>query len=397
MGIQGLTKLIGDFAERAISEHAIQSYFGRRVAVDASMSMYQFMIALRGTGMDLTNESGEITSHISGMFYRTIRLLEKGIKPAFVFDGKPPEMKIHELKKRKEKLTDATAKQAEAAESGTAEDAIKFSKRTVRVSKEHSQECQTLLRLMGMPVIEAPSEAEAQCAALAKSGKVWAVGSEDMDTLTFGAPILLRNLTASESQKKEILEINLAAVLDGMGLNQSQFIDLCILCGCDYCPSIRGIGPKTAYNLIKEHGKLEEVLPILEAKKGKDGEPKHHIPPDFDYQSVRLLFSEPDVLDSEQVELKWGQPDVEGLTRFLVEEKKFSEDRVRSGIERLRKATQEKHVQQRLDSFFSAAGSSSSSAGGKRTAGSGAGGKRQKTEPAGRGRGAGGRGRGRGK
>jgi flap endonuclease-1 len=123
---------------------------------------------------------------------------------------------------------------------------------------------------MGIPWVNAPCEAEAQCAALAKAGKVYGVGSEDMDTITFAAPVLLRHLTFSEAKKAPIQEFHHAKILEGLGLTQEQvliclcqFIDLCILLGCDYCDSIRGIGPQTAYTLIKEHGTIEKVKTLL--------------------------------------------------------------------------------------------------------------------------------------
>lgn len=220
-----------------LQEIKIEAYFGRKVAVDASMSIYQFLIAMQrpdGTNM-LTNDAGEVTSHINGLMMRTTKMLECGIKPVYVFDGKPPELKKGTLDDRREKRQEADEALAKAKEEGNQEDVEKFSKRTVRVSKEMTEDAKTLLRLMGVPVIEAPTEAEAQCAALAASGVVHAAVSEDMDTLTFGAPVMLRNVFVPESRKLPILEITLQKVLDGLQMDMPQFIDLCILMGCDYC------------------------------------------------------------------------------------------------------------------------------------------------------------------
>ncbi|RKO93681.1 PIN domain-like protein, partial [Blyttiomyces helicus] len=291
----GLTKVIGDHAPDAIKESEIKNYFGRKVAVDASMSIYQFLIAVRQQdGMQLTNEAGETTSHLMGMFYRTVRMMENGIKPVYVFDGKPPTLKSGELKKRGEKRAEAQKEADAAIEAGDAENADKFSRRTVKVLPEHNEECQKLLKLMGVPFIKAPCEAEAQCAALAKAGKVFGSGSEDMDTLTFESPVLLRHLTFSEARKMPIREINLAKALEGLGMNMDQFIDLCILLGCDYCDSIKGIGPTRAVALIKEHGSLEKVLDKLDPK-------KFPIPEDWPYQAARELFKRPDVTDPETI------------------------------------------------------------------------------------------------
>ncbi|KAH6912972.1 flap endonuclease 1 [Coprinopsis sp. MPI-PUGE-AT-0042] len=267
MGIKGLTGLLNEHAPGSIKEHEIKTLFGRKVAVDASMSIYQFLIAVRQRdGELLTNEAGETTSHLMGLFYRTIRIVENGIKPAYVFDGKPPELKKGVLSKRFEGREKAKEGGEEAKEVGTAEDVERFTRRTVKVTRQHNEECQRLLKLMGIPYVIAPSEAEAQCAELARGGKVYAAGSEDMDTLTFNAPILFRHLTFSEAKKQPISEISLEAALKGLDMDMSTFIDLCILLGCDYLEPIKGVGPKSALKLIREHGGLAGVVEHLREK-----------------------------------------------------------------------------------------------------------------------------------
>lgn len=254
MGIHGLGRLIADVAPEAIKEVELKGYFGRRIAIDASMSLYQFLIAIRHQNNVMTNESGETTSHIVGFFYRTCKLLEAGIKPVYVFDGKPPQLKSGELQKRKVAREAAEKKLEEAA----AADVQKFEKRLVRVTRSHNDDVKQLLRLMGLPVIESPSEAEAQCAQLAKEGLVYAVATEDMDALTFGTPRLIRNLSSGTGDK--VKEFDLNKSLSGMGLDHKQFVDLCILMGCDYCSSIKGIGPKKGLDLIKKFSTIENIL-----------------------------------------------------------------------------------------------------------------------------------------
>ena len=186
------------------------------------MSIYSFLIAVRSEGQQLMNESGETTSHLMGMFYRTLRIVDNGIKPVYVFDGAPPKLKSGELAKRFQRKSEAKEAHEEAKETGTAEEVEKFSRRTVRVTREHNDDCKNLLRLMGIPYIDAPTEAEAQCAILARAGKVYAAASEDMDTLCFDSPILLRHLTFSEQRKEPIQEIHLDKVLEGLAMDKSQ-------------------------------------------------------------------------------------------------------------------------------------------------------------------------------
>lgn len=154
MGIHNLAKLIADYVPNAIKENEIKNYFGRKIAIDASMCIYQFLIAVRQEGNALTNEDGETTSHLMGMFYRTIRLMENGIKPVYVFDGKPPSLKGGELAKRQERRAEAQESLEKATDAGDAENVDKFSKRLVKVTKEHAEECKKLLTLMGVPFVD---------------------------------------------------------------------------------------------------------------------------------------------------------------------------------------------------------------------------------------------------
>lgn len=347
MGIKSLFQVINENAPDAIKTGEIKNQFGRKVAIDASMSIYSFLIAVRSDGQQLMSETGETTSHLMGMFYRTLRMVDNGIKPLYVFDGAPPKLKSGELAKRFQRKSEAQQAHEEAKETGTAEDVEKFSRRTVRVTREHNAECQRLLQLMGIPYIIAPTEAEAQCAVLARAGKVYAAASEDMDTLTFDSPVLLRHLTFSEQRKEPILEIHLDKVLEGLEMDRAQFIDLCILLGCDYLDPIKGVGPSTALKLIREHKNLEGVVDIISKSS------KYTIPEDWPYADARLLFLEPDVrsADDPECDFKWDAPDVDGLIKFLVEEKGFNEDRVRSGATRLQKNLKTAQ-QSRLEGFF---------------------------------------------
>lgn len=293
----------------------------------------------------LTNEAGEVTSHLQGMFGRTIRLLEAGLKPVYVFDGMPPKLKKQELAKRHTKRAEAIEDLNEAIKADNKEEIAKLSKKTVRMTKQHKRDCKKLLGLMGVPVLEAPSEAEAQCAALCKSGLVYAVASEDMDSLTFGAPRFLRHLMDPRTNKVPVIEFEVSKVLEELNLTMDQFIDMCILAGCDYCAGIQGIGGRTALKLIRQHGSIENILENI----NRD---RYHVPDDWTYQGARRLFKEPSVFsDDVQIEIEWRSPDKEGLMSFLVSENGFNTNRVAKGIERIKEANN-KLAQGRFDAFF---------------------------------------------
>lgn len=344
MGIHGLAKVIADYAPSAIKESEIKNYFGRKIAIDASMCIYQFLIAVRQEGNNLANEDGETTSHLMGIFYRTIRLLENGIKPVYVFDGKPPQLKGGELQKRQERRAEAQEGLEKATETGDSENVEKFSRRLVKVTKEHGDDCRKLLTLMGVPYVEAPCEAEAQCCALVKSGKVYAVGTEDMDALTFGGNVLLRHLTFSEARKMPIKEFHLDRILAGLEFTHDQFIDLCILLGCDYCDTIKGIGPKRAVELIRENKSIEKAIEKLDKN-------KYPLPENWMFKEARELFLHPEIIDAEKIDLKWSEPDEEGIVQYMCNEKGFNEDRMRNGVKKILKA-RTTGTQVRLDSFF---------------------------------------------
>lgn len=352
MGIKGLNRLVADHVPGAIRSAELKTFFGRKVAIDASMCLYQYLIAVRQSdGNQLMNEEGQTTSHLSGFFYRTIRMIESGLKPVYVFDGKPPDLKSYELNKRIARKAKAEADIELAKEAGNLEDINKFQRRTVRATREQNEEVRTLLEYMGIPFVIAPCEAEAQCAELAKAGKVYAAASEDMDTLCYNPPYLLRHLTYSEARKIPVDEVKTETITDGLELDIASFVDLCILLGCDYCETIKGIGPVTALKLVKEYKSIEKIIEVFKQDTKKYG--KYVIPEDWQFEQARLLFLEPEIIKGSEVELKWKQPNVEDLVEFMCVKNGFSEERVRNGAAKLAKSANS-GVQGRLDSFFKA-------------------------------------------
>jgi flap endonuclease-1 len=206
---------------------------------------------------ELTDEEGNQTGHLVGLFYRTIQFLEHGVKPCWVFDGKPPTLKSSELEKRKERKEKAEEDKKEALAQGDMELARKMAGRTIRVDEKMKNDAMKMLEFMGVPVIQAPCEAEAQCAELCKNDKVFATGTEDMDALTFGTKYLLRGFN---SKKEPMMQICLDTVLKGFDMNMDEFIDLCIICGCDYSSTIQGIGPVKAFKFMAECKNIEAVI-----------------------------------------------------------------------------------------------------------------------------------------
>ena len=345
MGIKQLMSLINEKAAAAVRKVPLESYVGRIIACDASMAMYQFIIATQfssnqGLAM-LTDDQGTPTAHLVGLFNRTILFLEHGVKPVWVFDGKPPVMKAGELERRKKAKEEAKENLEAAQEEGNVEDVAKFAQRAVHITREMTEDAKRMLRLMGVPVVEAPGEAEAQCASFVKEGTAYAVASEDLDSLTFGAKYLLRGFN---SKKEPITEVCLEEVLRGLDVTMQEFIDLCILCGCDYTDSIQGVGPATAYKYIKKYHTIEAVVDALEHK------PRYKRPADFNFEGARGLFTSPDVLQASPG-FAWTAPIDDQLKEFLVGAKGFAAVRVEGGLTRMKKV-QGKPAQTRLESYF---------------------------------------------
>ncbi|XP_043923359.1 flap endonuclease 1-like isoform X2 [Protopterus annectens] len=307
------------------------------IALDASISMYQ----LRTGAPEIRNRNGENISDIMGFFYRTVHLLENKIKPVYVFDGRPPEMKLQLLDRR-----------AEAAGNLRKTDKGDINPEK-RLSSRYTENCQKILQLLGVPYIEAKSEAEATCAALVKCGKASYAATEDMDALPFGCSSLLRNLRAEKNGV--VKEYSLPEVLKQLNLTHKQFVDVCILLGCDYCGKIHGLGPKRVLKLMQEHKSIEEIEKHIDQK-------VHPLPHNWQYHEARQLFHNPSVTIINDHELQWTEPDEEGLVKFLSYEKYVKEGRVRSRLEKLRKALQPAELatptgagikrQARMDDFF---------------------------------------------
>lgn len=321
---------------------------GKSIAVDGYNALYQFLTVIRQPdGTPLMDSHGRVTSHLSGVFYRTINLLEMGVKPVYVFDGKPPEIKEMEVARRRALREEAVKKYEEALQRGDLKAARTYASQSARLREEMVDEVKKLLDAMGVPWIQAPSEGEAQAAYLAIKGDVWASASQDYDSLLYGAPKLVRNLTISGRRRLPRSEkyvevvpelVLLSEVLRTLELTREQLIDLAILIGTDYNPDgVKGIGPKRAYILIKKHGSLENVLKHL---------PEVQIP---SFQSIREIFLKPTV--SMDYVVRWRPIDRGKVLEMLVEEHDFSRERVEKAIDRVEEALRMER-QVGLDKWF---------------------------------------------
>ena len=326
----------------------LEAFSSKVIAVDAYNAIYQFLASIRGPdGLQLSDSEGRITSHLSGLLYRNINFLSLGIKPVYVFDGKPPSLKTAEIERRKQIKKDATVKYEKAIAEGNMEDARKFAQQTTSMKDGMVKESKQILTYFGIPYIDAPSEGEATAAHLTNTGHAYASASQDFDSILCGAKRLIRNFTNSGRRKlpnrntyveiePEIIETQKS--LDSLGITREQLVDVGILIGTDFNPNgFDRIGPKTALKMIKQHSRLEDIQQIQEQL--------HEI----DYEQIRKIFLEPIVADVD--EIVFGNVDYEGMSNYLVKERSFSEDRIQSSLNRLKKALEKKS--HNLDQWFS--------------------------------------------
>jgi flap endonuclease-1 len=328
----------------------LEDLSGKSIAIDAYNALYQFLAIIRQPdGTPLKDNTGRITSHLSGLLYRTSNLVEIGIKPIYVFDGAPPALKEVEIKRRMRVKEEALIKYEQALKAGRIEEARTYAQATSRLKDYMAEDSKRLLDLMGIPWIQAPSEGEAQAAHLAKRRDADYCASQDYDSLLFGAPKLVRNVTISGRRKLpskniyiEVVPelVELESVLKECGITYEQLIDVGILIGTDFNPEgVKGLGPKTALKLIKEHGNLEDALPNLKNAEFP-AEPKR----------IREIFLHPKVTDNYKI--KWEEPDVEGVIDFICRERDFSEDRVRKALEKMQKGTEKLKGKTTLEKWF---------------------------------------------
>lgn len=330
-------------------EEDVGAFEGRVLALDAYNAIYQFLSSIRQPdGTPLMDAQGRVTSHLSGVLYRTSSIMAKGVRMVFVFDGPPHPLKMDTLEARAEVKRKAQLAWDQALEAGDIEGARMKAQQTSKLDKAMVAEAKDLLDAMGVPWVDAPADGEAQASHMSARGDVWAVASQDYDSLLYGSSLLVRNATLSGRRKlpgrgrREYVQVvpervDLEENLRAMGLTREQLVDAAILVGTDFNPGLRGVGPKTAIKLVKAHRDLAGVL------RSKAEEVEHA-------EEIRSIFLEPQVTDDYST--SFGRVDEDATLRLLVDDHQFSESRVRAALRKLEVEAPEATQQRSLDAFF---------------------------------------------
>ena len=339
MGIKNLNLLLSSKCSCAINQRNLSNYNGMIIGIDLSIFLYKYLYG--------NND------HIEGLTRLILRLLKNNIIPVFIFDGKPPKEKedtilerklkkefMHMKKEIMELVLELRNQSYEYIKTNIYkyidnhnktfnmnEDQIldlinkndndiyyeieKINKKIIHIKSIHIKNAKKLFDLFGIFYIEAPCEAETLLAYMSKNNYIDGCITEDMDILASGGRIFLKNFSA---EKNVIEEYCLEGILENLQLNQEQFIDLCILCGCDYTQKIYGMGCLNAYKLIKKYNNIENVLEYIK------NNPKYKIPDEFDFNSARNLFNikiEQEFIQNNLMNIKLNKPNLSELLIFL--------------------------------------------------------------------------------
>ncbi|MCD6216219.1 MAG: flap endonuclease-1 [Candidatus Aenigmarchaeota archaeon] len=309
-------------------EIKLEDLLGRRIAIDSFNILFQFLSSIRQyDGTPLMDSHGRITSHLSGLFYRTSKFMEIGIKPIFVFDGEAPLLKQETQKERREQRQKAKEQMEIARQEGKWEEARKYAQQSASLTDEMIKESKDLIKAMGLPVVQAPSEGEAEAAYLVKKGEAWATGSQDWDSLLFGSERLIQNLSISGRKKRgnTYVQINpqlieLKKILDQLKINNDQLILLGILIGTDFNPGIKGIGPIKGLTIVKKCKTPEDLEKTVDWSFSTPA------------RKIFEIFKNPAVAD---VKIDFNLPDSEKIKKILVDEHDFSEERVQKVLNKI--------------------------------------------------------------
>lgn len=343
-----------DLGDLAVKRHiSLASLSGKVIAIDAFNIIYQFLASIRQEdGTPLMDFKGRITAHLSGLFYRSARLLENGIKPIYVFDGTPPKFKGATQAARTYAKKEAEKKWKEALEQEKFEEAKRYAQATSRLTSEMVKESKELLKAMDIPSLQAPTEGEAQAAYMVQQGLAYATASQDYDALLFGSPLLLRNISITGKRKiprqnrfviVEPEEIDLEETLNSLQLTRKQLILMGILTGNDFNKGVKRVGPKTALKIVKEHKTLRSIQKYAKEKYNHEFEE--------DVEAIYKFFLKPPV-EKSKGKFSWGNVDALNIHKILCEEHDFNEERIARTTEKMITSYKEKTSQSKLDKWF---------------------------------------------
>lgn len=325
---------LGKFIAEVKKAIEFEDLAGKTVAIDAYNTIYQFLSIIRQPdGSPLMDSKGRVTSHLSGLLYRTTNLISYKINPVFIFDGIPPELKRRTLEARAARRREATKEWENAKAGGMMAEARAHAVASTKINKEIVDSSKRLLGYMGIPYIQAPSEGEAQAAHMVRKGLVYASASQDYDSFLFGADVVIRNFTLTGKRRLpkrnvtidvRLERIFLKDLLASLGINLNQLIWLGMLVGTDFDSGIDNVGPKTALRIVKDAKSLNDVNEYIKKKYNQEF--------DADPDAVENVFTNPDVVDMSASDfhalMGKNALDKEKLLEFMCSEHGFSEDRI---------------------------------------------------------------------
>jgi flap endonuclease-1 len=322
MGIKGLTGLIKKNSPNSIKHVGLYTMKDKRVAIDTSIFLYKSLMNVRSKGDYLRNKDDKVVSHIQGLYYKTNQYLSFGITPIYIFDGKPPQEKSQTIKERVKKAKECKEKMEQITD---IKEKQAMEKGTIRIKKEYIDDLKQLFDFMGVSYIHADGEAEAYASELCRIGFVDSVVTEDMDTLSYGCPQMIRGCIDKSIKRPEVCTtFDFQKIIEDFKMTHDEFIDMCILCGCDYCPTIPKVGPVRAMKFIQKYKTIENYL-VNEKVDHEEFKQK--------YEAARGLFKVfKDKIDLTNLPIHESKYDSEKLYHYLVHECSMNEKRIQNSI-----------------------------------------------------------------
>ena len=327
MGIKIMTQLIKQKSPDSIQHVNLYTLKDKKVAIDISILLYKSLINVRYNGDYLRNKDGKIISHIQGIYTKTVQYLSLGIIPIYIFDGKPPPEKKECIQERNKKAQECKEKMELT---DNIQEKQNLEKGTVRIKKEYIDDLKQLFNHMGVSYFHPDGEAEAYASELCRIGYVHAVITEDMDTLAYGCPLLIRNCIDKSLRRPEIITtFNFQKMIEDFKMTHEEFIDMCILCGCDYCPTIPKVGSVRAFKNILDYKTIENYI-----ESGKSPEISEEFK--LKYPVARKLFTIfRDKIDIENLPIYCSKYNSEDLYNYLVHDCSMSEKRVQNSFKKI--------------------------------------------------------------